>query len=1041
MWTPKWTHGMAVLCATALLWGCGDEQEDPKKTPKDNNKSTACEVQALSAQPTTRFVQGRTFYLPTISKGDCKPSDWTLFRAPQGQKNAVQADETGARFTPVVPGEYVFALENGEEDIEVTLNVVSYTPAQFMNYNYYQTRSVIKVGEELWAASVYSPQISRINPDDLSDKGTILAGSWPVALAHKAGAGQVVVANRGSDTLGIIDVESKTLVDAVWVGDEPSNVVLSPDGQTAYVVLYGGEVVAVDLTMRTVKGRVQVLQDASAVAISPDGQTLYVAAYRSGHPQRFPYEDGDKANEKDIAVINTTDMSLTKHFIDVGTTIRWLELSEDGKTLYVANTTNNGEDNLADENGKSFVYEVLVMDASTGDIKKRADLSRQDSSKGFAVHLYGMALTADRLWVVAEASDALIGLNRDTLAEEVRVKAPGRPRAITMDEKAIYMHGAPGFVISRMPLDKPEDRKTSRVGVTDPRTKAQADGQRYFTGAGEGYAQNWSCNSCHADAMMDKVVWNAGPFEDRVVSRPFFWLEGTYPLGWAGYLSSVRNYAFTVNTNVGVRPDTKTVNDLTAYLASLMPPPAANSKTLRDGSLSEQALRGKALFEGKAACAGCHAAPLTTSRASTPDGVTEGITDIPALVGAYRYGTWLKLGQANTMRDAVVEMLKWTNKDKLSDTEVDDLTRYMDELTARDFFVLSPEPRNNAKAVGVDTAVRVIFSQTIFDDPANLEQIKLLNGESEIAVERTVEQGRHVILTPKTNLEPGTQYTIKIDESVVGFAENKLSGQNSFQFTTAKASTLKLEGDYLWVVDMPTFRPDRGAFDPTMTSEVSVRMVAQTTASGATFDMDYLDGLTLLAHATLDGDVLNIEPLPVPIGPSFADTTGLTNATVKDNDGDGIIDEASGTLTMSGPGFIVENVTWSVRRPPADNCIEGATGEEINVNVDAAGLATVDFGMATAFALFITDPGATIPMGPGMVMGGDTFLALSAKSFAEGFKGPVTMGMIPDTANDNTEANGGMAGGTPLVAGECYKVFGLFEGFMSGQRIFRLPKE
>ena len=49
------------------------------------------------------------------------------------------------------------------------------------------------------------------------------------------------------------------------------------------------------------------------------------------------------------------------------------------------------------------------------------------------------------------------------------------------------------------------------------------------------------------------------------------------------------------------------------------------------------------------------------------------------------------------------------------------------------------------------------------------------------------------------------------------------------------------------------------------------------------------------------------------------------------------------------------------------------------------------------------------------------------------------MGMLPAGAVDNTEANGGMALGTPLTKGECYKVYALLEGFKQSQFIFRIP--
>lgn len=1025
---------LTIITIATAAWACGDE-------PTPNPDLSTCQVRPLTAQPTQRFVQGQTFYLPIITQGPCSASDWTILQSPEAQPNPIMrgADEARARFVPSSPGTYIFSLKG--TDLEQQLTVVEPTPEQFIHYNYYPTRSVARVGAELWVANVYSPTISRLNAADLSELGTITTGPWPVALAWQEGMEVALVAQRADDTVGFIELATNRLIDAVWVGDEPANLVLSPDGATAYVTTATtGEVVAIDLATRQVTGRLKAVEDANALAITPDGKTLYVASYRSGHTQRFPYPDSDPAEQRDIAVIDAATLTLKRHLLDIGTTIRALEVSPDGQTLYIANTRNDAEVSLSAPESQSFIYEIIALSTADDQLKARADLSRQESATAPAVHLYGMALHEDTLFVVAEASDQLIALDKDTLQERTRILTPGRPRAIALDGAALYVHGAQTRQLTRAPLTALDQATQTTLSVTDPRDEATIQGQLYFTGAGQSYATTWGCNSCHQDGLMDKVIWNAGPLPDRVVARPFFWLEGTYPLGWAGYLSSVRNYAFTVNTNVGVRPDTALVEQLTAYLSSLAPPPAANTHTERDGSLSAAAQRGKALFEGKAACASCHGGPLTTSRASTPEGVTEGITDIPALVGAYRYGAWLKLGQATTMREATVQLLNWLKNTQLNDQEIDDLTRYMQELTAREFFVLTPQPRDGATAVGVDTPVTLIFNEPVFKQGDNLSLIGLFDGDTALEVERSV-QGRRVTLTPTQPLEPGKTYTTRIAAGLSAFSERTLTDPTSFSFTTAKAKRLQLEGEYEWVVDMPGFNPAGGGFDPANTTEVSVSLVAKPTASGATLALDYLQGLTLDAAATLDADRLNSEPLPLPIGPSFADTTGMRDAQLQDLDDDGAVDEATGTLTMSGPGFLIPNVSWRLRRPSQDQCPEGASGQVMfNVSVDDAGLASVDIAAQKALVVYITDPSAKIPLGPGTVSNGQTYLAYRAESFSAGFSGPITMGTLPEGALDATAENGGMPLGTPLTKGGCYKAYVLLEGFKIGQQIFSVAE-
>ena len=73
-----------------------------------------------------------------------------------------------------------------------------------------------------------------------------------------------LVAQRGSDTLGLVDIAAGRIIDAIWVGDEPGNVILSQDGSMAYVALSTeSAVVAVDMGARAV---VAILTDEAEIS-------------------------------------------------------------------------------------------------------------------------------------------------------------------------------------------------------------------------------------------------------------------------------------------------------------------------------------------------------------------------------------------------------------------------------------------------------------------------------------------------------------------------------------------------------------------------------------------------------------------------------------------------------------------------------------------------------------------------------------------------------------------------------------------------------
>jgi DNA-binding beta-propeller fold protein YncE/mono/diheme cytochrome c family protein len=846
-------------------------------------------------QPRHRFPAGSTWA--------CLAGGWTLGEAPAGNLNAI-VDDAGAdrRFTPHLPGHYTFVDAEGAEAL--ALDVVDAAGAPFVQHNYYPSRSLARVGDELWVANVYRPTLTVIGADGAAG-ASIAVGAWPVALAWAPGMPEVLVAQRGADEVGFVDVATHRIVDALHVGDEPSNLVVSPDGATAYVALAtSGQLVVVDVAARRVRARVALEPDLLAMALTPDGTRLFVARHRSGQPGRFPFPDDPLAEERDVFVVDTETLTVTHELIDAGATISDLLVSADGMRLYLAGVDNHTEGPLSVDASHSFVQGVKVFSTADYALLTAVDLSRQPGSLGAVVSPRGLAELDDTLWVAAEGIDATLALDPVTLVERERVHTGGRPRALLADADAhrLYVHGAQGFTLAT--LDPGGTVLATTTTAVDPRPADVARGQAYFTGQGRSFATTWSCNSCHADGLTDTQVWNAGPVDDRVVARPFVWLEGSYPLGWAGYMYDIFNYAYEVNGNIGVRPVTLEATDLGAYLASLAAPPAANDATTRDGRLDAPAARGKLLFEGAAGCAGCHALPLTTSRARLDEGITPGVSDVPVLVGAYRYGTWLKHGEARTLRDAVLAAHAFAGGEVLSTAQIDDLTAFVASLTGRDLFVLTTTPRDGDTAIAADQPIVVTFSRPLWDAPANLARVRLVDGAgAPVATTATLsEDGRHLSLAPVATLAFAADYRLQVDAALESYDERHAVAAE-VAWTTAHAPSVALDGAYVWTVALPRFQPGVG-FDPTMTTPVPVPVTATPTASGALLHFDLGFGLTLDRHAVVDGGELRLPPTPVPIGPSFGDSIPDAPASMGPTG-------AAGTFTLSGPGFLVPGVGWT----------------------------------------------------------------------------------------------------------------------------------
>ena len=1018
----------ATLVVCALSSGC-ESGAGATSVPIDENP---CVEDALSAQPIHRFPLGRALWLPPLRSdaSSCATVEWELVSAPAENANSVVAGDDGyARFTPHVLGEHVFRLSDGSSELTVT--VIDHRALSFHNHSYYPTRSVIAVDDEVWAANVLRPTITRVSSTDRSVLGTIDVGGWPVALAHSTETGLVAVAQRGDDTLGLVDVESGHIVDSIWVGDEPSNLVLSPDGRIAYVALATESAVAeVDLDARRVLRRLDAVPDALGLAIAPDGEHLYVAVHRSGHPRRQPYGDDPVEEERDVVEIALDSGEISRTFVDVGTTLKALHVSADGATLYVAGLWNDTDRSLGDSSGASFLHQIVAIDLASEE-RRTAVTSDTSSADDNSITLHQMLEAAGRLWVVAEGTDTTVAIDPGTLEVSARVETLGRPRSLALVGDTLWVHGAQDRVLTEISTEGTVLGATAAL-ETDPRPPALARGMRYFTGSGRSFARTWSCNSCHADSLTDTIVWNAGPVADRVVPRPFSWLEGTYPLGWAGYLSDVRNYAFTVNNNVGIRPTTEEAEDLNVYISSLMPPPAANGWTRRDGALSDEGALGRALYEGEAGCAGCHALPLTTSRATFAPGITEGVSDVPALVGAYRYGTWMKHGEARTYESGVELALGYVGARSVDDAERARLTRFLRELTGRDFFVLASDPRPGTSGVATDAPMTLTFSLPVWNDPANLAHIRLVDeGGTEIAVARRVIDGRRVELTPAEPLPHGAELRIEVGAALEAEDERRVFAAERIELTTAAEPVARVDGRYVWTVAAPALDVPGMRFDTETTTPVRTVIDVTTTRSGGRILVDYGRDLAYDDRLVVDGARLVLPSMPVPIGPSFGDSL-IDVADFVDLDGDGIGDRARGTLVMQGPGFVVPDVAWSFEREDvAAECPEGETGA-LRVRVSRRDVVSISWAGGPARAVWITPASATLPDELSGTISGGAMLAIEGEA---GFASPLQLGTVPEGATDATKRHGG---GGSLEAGECYR-FSVVTESARGDLVMRWP--
>jgi hypothetical protein len=878
-------------------------------------------------------VLGETFYLPRMTGAAGCPADaaWEVESAPAESRNAVHhAGAPEPRFTPDAAGDYAFRLR-GVAGAEVALRVVEEPPAaRFRNHYLTPLYGAALVGDELWTANGASYTVTRLAPEGSAwvKQGEVTVGSWPAAIAWRDPLPYAVVAQRGADTIGFIDRARGVLEDALWVGDEPTGLAISPGADRLYVTLPTmGQLAVVDLARREVTARVDLGFDPRAVALSPDGARLFVASYRSGNPQKDVNGSYGDAGDQDLWIVSTETLEVERTIGGVSADLRALSLSDDGAELYVAATDGDPVPSQADPAAKPFIHEVVALGAdpaapSYGEVLRRVDLTRDDASTGPAVAPAGLLAAGETLWVAVESSNAVLALDRVTLKEKARHAVGAGPRQLVALDAAgtVGVHCHQSLELWTVP---PPGGAPAAVQLTaDPRPADVALGERVFSRPGKGFAENHACASCHLEAQNEGMIWRFGQDVSANI-RPLQLLDATTPIGWDGYVSSTDNFGYQGPSSIVASPPTpEEALGLKAFLGSLIGPPRATGHTRVDGSYTEAGLRGKALFEGKATCAGCHAPPLYTSRALIESGKSGVPADVPSLLGVYRHGVYFYGGQARSLEAAVEVALDYVEVD-LAAGERADLVAFLRELTPKGAAPLAIWPDiDSDEGVYPDVTPWVSFSEPIDDTRPDrtapelaAEHLVLERDSGERVAGRVEIDGLRLRFVPDAPLEAGAAYMFRVLPGLPFRAGGDLSAERSARFQVAQPPAGAFPAVMLMTAHVPG--PGGQVFPLEKRLELGERMPGADTLR--IIPQVYGTQQRQDVWARIDGDRFLMQGFAIPVSPSGAvGDAGDVRGTVTEVDvATGTIKRIEGTLKIRAPGRVVPDIEIEITIPPA----------------------------------------------------------------------------------------------------------------------------
>ncbi|HEY8506690.1 MAG TPA: beta-propeller fold lactonase family protein, partial [Gemmataceae bacterium] len=535
--------------------------------------------------------------------------------------------------------------------------------------------------------------------------GEILAevpcGRFPAALALTPDAGRVLVTCTHSGDLSVFRLEGGKLTPAgkVALGFEPRGVAVSPDGKLAYVALTSAHQVAVvDLDGLKVAARIDTGRWPRYLALSPDGSRLAVGV------------NGDGG----VAVIDTAKRE--QLFIEdfMGLNLGQMHPSADGKYVYVPWMVYRHNPITANNIRLGWVLASRIARVRLDEKARREAISLDP--RGMAVSdPHGLALSPNEEWMVCAASGThellvykLPGLPfqdyggpgdhiDDALLKDndrfYRIPLGGRPMAVryAKDGRTVYVANYLLNVVQV--VDVPGRKVVRTIDLGGPAEPSLArKGEAIFYDGQRSLDQWYSCHSCHYEGHTNAVAMdtrNDGRSGNFKTVLSLYNVAHTGPWTWHGWqkdLGAAARKSMT-DTMLGKPPSDGDVEAMVAFLKTLEPPP--NPYRLPDGSLTEAAKRGEAVFNGeKADCARCHKPPYFTSERLTDVGTGERgdvypTYNPPSLVGVHDRVRLLHDGRARSLRELLTgdhDPDKFVGRGKLTEQELDDLIAYLKSL-------------------------------------------------------------------------------------------------------------------------------------------------------------------------------------------------------------------------------------------------------------------------------------------------------------------------------------------------------------------------
>jgi YVTN family beta-propeller protein len=529
------------------------------------------------------------------------------------------------------------------------------------------------------------------------------AGRHPTGLAASADGRRLAVTNSGSASVWVASLSERSpqpaarssgndnaasrvasrraaatgyglrATDCISLPGMPFDVVLSRDGETAFVALTQLDQVAViDLESRRVTERIPVGRRPRALAITGDGASVLCANMYGS-----------------VSVIDAAARRETARVPIPAVNLRGITVSADGRRAYV--TAQRAQNERPTETAVGiWSNQVFGLSIGGGRAGVRENLWLDMAGEGVA-DPDGIAIGKDALYVSFAGAPAVGVMPLGGVEIRARARPGAGPRglALSPDGRQLWVANHLGNSVSVLNAASLAVERTVSLGRAS-RPDPTLYGRYLFESARLTRGAQFSCNSCHPDGHTDGIDWKFVHVKDGVETRNVRSLLGplkeTAPFRWSGHEADLPTFVQNEVTGLLQGPplSKRDLQAIVAYCERLPVPP--NPHRAPGGAQTAAAARGRTLFMGKAGCGECHAGPHyggTGRRANVGTTRPDLALDVPHLVGVHDSAPYLHDGRAASLEEVFSRYNpeeRHGKADRLSPEEMSDLLQFVREL-------------------------------------------------------------------------------------------------------------------------------------------------------------------------------------------------------------------------------------------------------------------------------------------------------------------------------------------------------------------------